>query len=130
VAPSANLGEVSHQLGIQLEPLFMAFRLNVQLLRGLRKVPEQGGAEPAFQVQLGRVVPVAATVFAPPVEGILVSWKRRDGEDQRKAMVGARTPVRLPSARSTLKAEPIDGAASVGGCFFLLPRARREMGVS
>jgi hypothetical protein len=70
-----------HQVGIQLGPLFAALRLNVQLLRGLRKIAEQGGAEPAFQVQLGRVVPVAATIFAPPVEanaGILETvWLRR-----------------------------------------------------
>jgi hypothetical protein len=64
-----------HQVGVQLEPLFTGFRLDIQLFGGLRKVPEQSGAEPAFQVQLGRVVPVAATVFAPPVQTILVSWK-------------------------------------------------------
>jgi hypothetical protein len=88
--------------------------LDVQVLRRLRKVQKQRGAEPAFQGQLLRVVPIPAGLFSPPFKAILVPWERRQREDQREAILGIRD----------ISNHPIDHGVGTGNVYKALGRRR------
>src|SRR5271166_6258631 len=65
-----------------------ALRLDIELLRRLGEVAQEGWAEPALHVQVRRVVPVAASFRAPPIKAMLVPGERRVREYQCEAMLG------------------------------------------
>jgi hypothetical protein len=60
----------------------------VEFGRGCGKIFEEGGAEPAFELELFAPIPVAAGFGAPPLELNGVAGKWRGGEGEAKAFVG------------------------------------------
>jgi len=64
-------------------------RLYLGVERGWRigEILKKSRTQPALHVQVSRVIPISTTFCPPPIEPILVTGKRRTGEDQRESFL-------------------------------------------
>jgi len=64
-------------------------RLYLGVERGWRlgEISEKSRTQPSLQVQVSRVIPISTTFCPPPIEPILMTGKRRTGEDQRESVL-------------------------------------------
>jgi len=53
----------------------------------LGEISEKSRTQPSLQVQVSRVIPISTTFCPPPIEPILMTGKRRTGEDQRESVL-------------------------------------------
>src|SRR5262249_38277883 len=64
------------------------FYLRIERFWRRREISEQRRTQPAFDIEVGGIVPVATAFLASPIEPVLMAWKWRAGKDQRETMLG------------------------------------------
>jgi hypothetical protein len=64
--------------------------LRIKRFRGIREIFKESRTQPAFHVEIRRIIPVSTAFLTLPIEAVLMPGKRCAGKDQSEPTLGTR----------------------------------------